>query len=64
MLYYTHYSIEDCIALLSRRNIYDVFVYSFEMKTETTGEIPIIHYFPITAQTLFHNVYMLEGWIW
>lgn len=42
MLYYTHYSIEDCIALLSRRNIYDVFEYSFEMKTETTGEITFI----------------------
>ena len=23
-------------------------------------EIPIIHHFPITAQTLFHNAYMLD----
>ena len=39
MTYYTDYSIEDCIGLLSRKNIYDVFEYSFEMKTETAGEI-------------------------
>lgn len=25
MIYYTNYSIEDCIGLLSRKNIYDVF---------------------------------------
>ena len=24
-------------------------------------EIPIIHHFPITAQTLFHNAYMLDS---
>lgn len=41
MTYYTDYSIEDCIGLLSRKNIYDVFDYSFEMKTETSGEITL-----------------------
>lgn len=39
MIYYTNYSIEDCIGLLSRKNIYDVFEYSFEMKTKISGEI-------------------------
>ena len=39
MIYYTDYSIEDCIGLLSRKNIYDVFEYSFEMKTDNAGEI-------------------------
>ena len=39
MTYYTDYSIEDCIGLLSRKNIYDAFEYSFEMQTETAGEI-------------------------
>ena len=42
MIYCTHYSIEDCIGLLSRKNTYDVFEYSFEMKTETMGEITFI----------------------
>lgn len=42
MIYYTHYSVEDCIGLLSRKNMYDVFDYLFEMKTETTGEISFI----------------------
>lgn len=42
MIYYTDYSIEDCIGLLSRKNIYDVFEYSFEMKTDNTGEITFI----------------------
>ena len=41
--YYTDYSIEDCIGLLSRKNIYDVFEYSFEMKTETSGKIRFIY---------------------
>lgn len=41
MTYYTDYSIEDCIGLLSRKNIYDAFEYSFEMKTETSGEITL-----------------------
>ena len=39
MVYYTKYSIEDCIGLLLRKNVYDVFEYSFEMKTESLGEI-------------------------
>lgn len=39
MTYCTDYSVEDCIGLLSRKNIYDVFDYIFEMKTETMGEI-------------------------
>lgn len=42
MIYQTHYSVEDCIGLLSRKNIYDVFEYLFEMKTETAGEITFI----------------------
>lgn len=42
MIYYTNYSIEDCIGLLSRKNIYDVFEYSFEMKTDNVGEITLI----------------------
>ena len=43
MIYYTDYSLEDCIGLLSRKNIYDVFDYSFEMKTETAGKIRFIY---------------------
>lgn len=39
MVYYTNYSVEDCIGLLSRKNIYDVFEYLFEMKTESLGRI-------------------------
>lgn len=42
LIYNTHYSIEDCIGLLSRKNIYDVFEYLFEMKTESIGEITFI----------------------
>ena len=42
MVYYTKYSVEDCIGLLSRKNIYDVFDYSFEMKTESLGEIALV----------------------
>lgn len=43
VVYYTNYSIEDCIGLLSRKNIYDVFDYLFEMKTGTLGEIIFIY---------------------
>lgn len=43
VVYYTHFSVEDCIGLLSRKNIYDVFEYSFEMKTESVGEIAFEH---------------------
>lgn len=39
MVFYTNYSVEDCIGLLSRKNVYDVFEYSFEMKTQSSGEI-------------------------
>lgn len=39
VVFCTNYSIEDCIGLLSRKNIYDVFEYLFEMKSELTGEI-------------------------
>lgn len=42
VVYYTDYSVEDCIGLLSRKNIYDVFDYSFEMKTESLGEIAFV----------------------
>lgn len=39
VVYYTNYSVEDCIGLLSRKNIYDVFEYLFEMQTESLGRI-------------------------
>ena len=39
MTYYSNYSVDDCIGLLSRKNIYDVFEYSFEMETEVSGVI-------------------------
>ena len=42
VVYYTDYSVEDCIGLLSRKNIYDVFDYTFEMKTESLGEIAFV----------------------
>ena len=40
--YSTKYSIEDCIAILERKNIYDVFEYSFERKTYNTAELVVI----------------------
>lgn len=43
VVYYTNYSVDDCIGLLSRKNVYDVFEYSFEMKTESLGEIALEH---------------------
>lgn len=43
MVYYTNHSVEDCIGLLSRKNVYDVFEYLFEMKTESLGRITFIH---------------------
>lgn len=42
MTYYSSYSIEDCIGLISRKNIYDVFDYEFNMKSEEAGEIVFI----------------------
>ena len=32
--YITNYSIEDCMGLLARKNIYDVFEYSYEKKVD------------------------------
>ena len=43
MTYYSNYSIQDCIGLLSRKNIYDVFDYTFKMETEVSGEITFNH---------------------
>ncbi len=59
MVYYTNYSVEDCIGLLSRKNVYDVFEYSFEMKTESVGEIA----FKRCNKHLWHgcqSVYQIE----
>ena len=58
--YYTDYSIEDCIGLLSRKNIYDVFEYSFEMKTETSGEITFIRCNKHLWNNNFNPVYMIK----
>lgn len=59
MTYYSNYSIQDCIGLLSRKNIYDVFDYIFKMKTEVSGEITFNR-----CNTHFWNgdrsVYMIE----
>ncbi|MCH5258799.1 MAG: hypothetical protein J1F18_03545 [Lachnospiraceae bacterium] len=62
MTYYTDYSIEDCIGLLSRKNIYDVFEYSFEMKTETAGKIRFIHCnkHPLLGRAFIKAVYTIE----
>ena len=59
VVYYTNYSVEDCIGLLSRKNVYDVFEYSFEMKTESVGEIA----FERCNKHLWHggrSVYQIE----
>lgn len=40
--YYTDCSMEDCIGLLSRKNIYDLFEYSIEMETETGSKITFL----------------------
>lgn len=37
--YETEYSIDDCMGLLSRKNIYDICDYSFEKKDEHTAEL-------------------------
>lgn len=60
--YYTDYSIEDCIGLLSRKNIYDVFEYSFEMKTETSGEITFIRCNKHYGSFPFRPVYVIKFW--
>ncbi len=39
--YSTDYSVDDCIGLLSRKNIYDVLRYSFRLEKEDTGELVI-----------------------
>lgn len=39
--YTTDYSIEDCMGILARKNIYDVFEYSYEKKTDNAIEIII-----------------------
>lgn len=39
--YITNYSIEDCMGILARKNIYDVFEYSYEKKADDILEIVI-----------------------
>lgn len=39
--YETEYSIDDCMGLLSRENIYDICAYSFEKQDEYTAELTI-----------------------
>ena len=59
VVYYTNYSVEYCIGLLSRKNVYDVFEYSFEIKMESVGEIA----FERCNKHLWHggrSVYQIE----
>ena len=60
MVYYTDYSLEDCIGLLSRKNIYDVFEYSFEMKTDNAGEITFIRCNKHLWNNIFYPVFMIK----
>lgn len=39
--YTTDYSIEDCMGILGRKNIYDAFEYSYEKKADNVIEIII-----------------------
>ncbi len=40
--YSTAYSVDDCIGLLSRKNIYDVLLYSFRQEKEDTWELVVM----------------------
>ncbi len=40
--YSTAYSVDDCIGLLSRKNIYDVLLYSFRLEKKDAGELVVI----------------------
>ena len=62
MIYCTDCSIEDCIGLLSRKNIYDVFEYSFELKTKTAGKIRFIHCnkHPLLGRAPIKAIYTIE----
>lgn len=39
--YWTDYSVDDCIGLLSRKNIYDTMQYLFEQTAENAGELDL-----------------------
>lgn len=39
--YSTAYSVDDCIGLLSRKNIYDVLLYSFRLEKKDAGELVV-----------------------
>lgn len=41
MQYMTHYSVEDCMGLMMRKNIYDVFEYIYEKLADNALEITI-----------------------
>ena len=42
--YSTNYSIDDCIGLLSRKNIYDILQYSFRLEKENKAELVVTGY--------------------